>query len=94
MLKFSVKVPPGFSVIVLVWAVYPIKEKPISRVPGSKPERVKFPSRSVAVEMVVLLTKTEQKGRTSPVSASFTFPVRVAVCPRTNKGKHRRSKKR
>jgi hypothetical protein len=39
-----------------------MKEKPISRVPGSKPERVKFPSRSVAVERVVLLTKTEQNG--------------------------------
>jgi len=32
---------------------------------------------------VVLLTKTEQKGRASPVSASFTFPVSVAVCAKT-----------
>jgi hypothetical protein len=83
MLRLSVIVPPGFRVTVRVWAVYPIKEKPISRVPGSKPESVKFPSRSVAVDRVVLLTKTEQKGRASPVSASFTFPVSVAVCAKT-----------
>ena len=35
---------------------------------------------SVAVDTVVLLINTEQKGRGSPVSASFTVPVSVAVC--------------
>ena len=30
--------------------------------------------------MVVLLINTEQKGSDSPVSASFTVPVSVAVC--------------
>ena len=35
---------------------------------------------SVAVDTVVLLINTEQKGSASPVSASFTVPVSVAVC--------------
>lgn len=35
---------------------------------------------SVAVDTVVLLINTEQKGSASPVSASFTVPISVAVC--------------